>query len=58
VKRTLIGNDFTATGHLVSHSHIDATLLMGKKRVHVVTDHTYSNFRKFSVTTTIVPVES
>jgi hypothetical protein len=41
---------------LVSHSHIDATLLMGKKRVHVVTDHTYSNFRKFSVTTTIVPV--
>jgi hypothetical protein len=43
---------------LVSHSHIDATLLMGKKRVHVVTDHTYSHFRKFSVTTTIVPVES
>ena len=43
---------------LVSHSHIDATFLMGKKRVHVVTDHTYSNFRKFSVTTTIVPVES
>jgi hypothetical protein len=43
---------------LVSHSHIDATLLTGKKRVHVVTDHTYSNFRKFSVTTTIVPVES
>jgi hypothetical protein len=43
---------------LVSHSHFDATLLMGKKRVHVVTDHTYSHFRKFSVTTTIVPVES
>lgn len=43
---------------LVSHSFIDATILMDKKRVHVVTEHTYSNFRKFSVTTTIVPVES
>jgi hypothetical protein len=43
---------------LVSHSHIDANLTMGKKQVHVVTDHTYSNFRKFSVTSTIVPVES
>jgi hypothetical protein len=43
---------------LVSHSFIDATILMDKKRVHVVTEHTYSNFRRFSVTTTIVPVES
>jgi hypothetical protein len=41
---------------LVSHSHIDANLTMGKKQVRVVTDHTYSNFRKFSVTTTIIPV--
>jgi hypothetical protein len=43
---------------LVSHSLIDATIRMDKKRVHVVTEPTYSNFRKFSVTTTIVPVES
>jgi hypothetical protein len=43
---------------LVSHSVIDATVAMDKKRIHVVTGHTYSNFRKFSVTTTIVPVES
>jgi hypothetical protein len=42
---------------LVSHSLIDATILMEKKRVHVVTQHAYSNFRKFSVTTTILPVE-
>jgi hypothetical protein len=41
---------------LVSHSHIDANLKIGKKQVHVVTDHTYSQFRKFLVTTTIVPV--
>jgi hypothetical protein len=32
--------------------------LVDKKRVRVVTEHTYSNFRKFSVTTTIVPAES
>lgn len=43
---------------LGTHSVIDATILMDKKRVHVVTEHTYSNFRKFLVTTTIVPVES
>jgi hypothetical protein len=43
---------------LGSHSVIDATIRMDKKHVHVVTEHTYSNFRKFSVTTTIVPVES
>jgi hypothetical protein len=43
---------------LVSHSVIDATIRNEKKSVHVVTEHTYSNFRKFSVTTTIVPVES
>jgi hypothetical protein len=43
---------------LVSHSVIDATIRMDRKLVHVVTEHTYSNFRKFSVTTIIVPVES
>jgi hypothetical protein len=43
---------------LVFHSVINANLLVGKKRVRVVTEHTYSNFRKFSVTTTIVPAES
>lgn len=43
---------------LTTHSVIDANLLMSKKRVRVVTEHTYSNFRKFSVTTTILPVES
>ena len=42
---------------LVSHSVIDATIRMDQKLVHVVTEHTYSNFRKFSVTTNIVPVE-
>jgi hypothetical protein len=42
---------------LVLHSVIDANLLVGKKRVRVVTEHTYSNFRKFSVTATIVPAE-
>ena len=41
---------------LVSHSHIEATVVMKKKRLHVITDHTYSNFRKFSVTSTIVPI--
>jgi hypothetical protein len=41
---------------LVALSHIDANIVMGKKQVRVVTDHIYSNFRKFSVTTTIVPV--
>lgn len=43
---------------LVTHSVIDATILIDRKRVHVVTEHTYSNFRKFSVTTTILPAES
>ena len=42
---------------LVLHSVIDENLLVGKKRVRVVTEHTYSNFRKFSVTATIVPAE-
>lgn len=41
---------------LVSHSHIDANVTIAKKQVRVVTDHSYSSFRKFSVTTTIVPV--
>ncbi len=43
---------------LVSHDVIDSTIRTDKKRVHVVTQHTYSSFRKFSVTTAIVPVES
>jgi hypothetical protein len=42
---------------LVTRTHIDATVLDGKKRLRIVTDHTYSQFRKFSVTTTIIPVE-
>jgi hypothetical protein len=42
---------------LLVHSHIDANTLLGKKRVHIVVDHDYSRFRKFSVTTTIIPVE-
>lgn len=43
---------------LVSHSHFDVTLLMGKHHVQVITDHVYSRFQKFAVTTTIVPVET
>lgn len=43
---------------LVSHSVVDATIQMNRKRVHVVTEHRYSNFRKFLVTITIVPMES
>jgi hypothetical protein len=42
---------------LVTRTHIDANVLDGKKRMRIVTDHTYSQFRKFSVTTTIIPVE-
>ncbi len=41
---------------LLLRTHIDADTFLGKKRVRLVVDHTYSNFRKFSVTTTIVPV--
>jgi len=43
---------------LVVRSHVDANVFLGNKntRVRVVVDHNYSNFRKFSVTTTIIPV--
>lgn len=41
---------------LLVHSHIDANTFLGKKRVRLVVDHDYSRFRKFSVTTTIVPM--
>jgi hypothetical protein len=42
---------------LVSQSHIDGVVRFGKKRIRVVSDHDYSRFRKFSVSTTILPVE-
>jgi hypothetical protein len=42
---------------LISETAFDTRIRVGKKQVHVVSDHTYSRFRKFSVTTTIVPVE-
>jgi hypothetical protein len=41
---------------LVVRSHIDTNTPLGEKRIHLVVDHDYSQFRKFSVTTTIVPV--
>lgn len=42
---------------LLVRSHIDAYTMGGKTRVHLIVDHDYSRFRKFSVTTTIFPVE-
>jgi hypothetical protein len=42
---------------LISESHFDTFILAGKKRIQVVQDHIYSRFRKFAVTTTIIPVE-
>ena len=41
---------------LLVRSHIDANSLNGKRWVHLIVDHDYSRFRRFSVTTTIVPV--
>jgi hypothetical protein len=41
---------------LVSHSHYDLDVLNDGKKVHVIVDHTYTKFRRFTVTTTIVPV--
>jgi hypothetical protein len=41
---------------LLVRSHIDANSLNGKRRVHLIVDHDYSRFRRFSVTTTILPV--
>jgi hypothetical protein len=42
---------------LVSENHFDTRILVGKKQVHVVSNHEYTRFRKFSVTATVVPVE-
>jgi hypothetical protein len=41
---------------LTVHSHFDGRSLLNNQTIRVVADHTYSRFRKFSVTTTIVPV--
>ena len=41
---------------LILHGHFDGYALLGNKKVRVVADHQYSQFRKFSVTATIVPV--
>lgn len=41
---------------LVVHSHFDGRALLNNETVRVVADHHYSRFRKFSVTTTIIPV--
>jgi hypothetical protein len=40
---------------LLSEVHVDANVKNGKDRVRVVTHHVYSRFRKFSVSSTIVP---
>jgi hypothetical protein len=41
---------------LIVHAHFDGNAMLGSKKVRVVSDHEYSQFRKFSVTATIVPV--
>jgi hypothetical protein len=41
---------------LIVHSRFDGRSMLNNQIVRVVADHTYSQFRKFSVTTTIVPV--
>lgn len=38
------------------HSHFDGNAALNNKMVRIVADHTYSRYRKFSVTTTILPV--
>jgi hypothetical protein len=42
---------------LIVHSHFDGKAMLNDKTIRVVADHTYSRFRKFSVTTTIVPLK-
>jgi hypothetical protein len=42
---------------LIVHSHFDGKAMLNDKAIRVVADHTWSQFRKFSVTTTIVPVK-
>jgi negative regulator of sigma E activity len=41
---------------LLSESHFDTRILAGKKQIHVISDHTYTQFRRFSVTTKILPM--
>jgi hypothetical protein len=43
---------------LILHGHFDGDALLGNKKVRVVADHEYSRFRKFSVISTIIPVET
>ena len=43
---------------LVVHSHFDGNARLNNETARVVADHTFSKFRKFSVTTTILPVET
>jgi hypothetical protein len=40
---------------VVSQSHFDSYMRYGRQVIRVVVDHTYSKFRRFSVTSTIVP---
>lgn len=42
----------------VVHSHIEGRGALNNQIMRVVADHTYSQYRKFTVTTTIVPVGS
>jgi hypothetical protein len=48
---------FIEDNPLVAESHFDTRILVGRKQIHVIADHEYTRFRKFSVTATIVPVE-
>jgi hypothetical protein len=43
---------------LLVRSHIDANTLNGKTPVHLVVDHEYTRFRRFSVSTKILAVET
>ena len=43
---------------LVVHSHFDGTARLNNETARVVADHTFSKFRRFSVTTTILPAET
>jgi hypothetical protein len=39
---------------LISQSRFDVYVLDNQKKVHVIADHTYSQFKKFSVTPAVV----
>lgn len=41
---------------LPAHSHFEGNAALNSKTVRIVADHTYSHYKKFSVTTTILPV--